>query len=131
MRIDGLLVQAMERGIGEVLVGFRRDRNIGPLVVVGVGGVSAELWSGQAIRPAPVSTATASEMIAEVTGLALIRGFRNRPVGDLNAVAQAIHRLSLLALCESPAVLEAEVNPIVVRGDGVVAVDARVEIKSE
>jgi len=129
-RIDGLLVQTMEHGIGEVLVGYRRDHSVGPLILVGVGGTAAELWTGQAVRMAPVSTATALEMIEEVPGLALIRGFRGRPAGDLQAVAQAIHQLSLLALSESPRVLEAEINPLVVRTDGAVAVDARVELES-
>ena len=127
-RIDGLLVQTMERGIGEVIVGFRRDREVGPLIMVGVGGTSAELWTGQASRTAPVSAMTALEMIAEVPGLALLRGFRNRPAGDLEALAQVIHSLSLLALSASPAVLEAEINPLIVRARGAVAVDVRVEI---
>jgi hypothetical protein len=65
-------------------------------------------------------------MIVEVPALAPVRGYRNRPAGDLEALARTIHRLSLLA-CNA-AVLEAEINPLIVRSDGVVAVDALVRL---
>ena len=126
-RIDGLLVQRMERGLGEVLVGYRLDPEVGPLIMVGVGGTLAELWSDQALRLAPVSTSSAQEMIEEVPGLAPIRGFRNRPPADLQAVADVIHKMSLLAVC--PKVLAAEINPLIVRDRGAVAVDVRIEIE--
>ena len=129
-RIDGLLVQTMERGLAEVIVGYRRDRDVGPLIMVGVGGTLAELWTGHAVRLAPVGTATAQEMIDEVPGLASIRGFRHRPAGDLGALAQVVHALSLLAVTESPAVLEAEINPLVVREQGAVAIDVRIRLEA-
>jgi acyl-CoA synthetase (NDP forming) len=127
-KIDGVLVQSMQYGIGEVLVGYRRDREAGPLVLVGVGGTAAELGGGCALRLAPVSVESALEMVREVPALATIRGFRNRPAGDLQAVARVVHTLSLLACIEAPRVLEAEINPLIVRTDGVVAVDARIRI---
>jgi acyl-CoA synthetase (NDP forming) len=123
-RIDGVLVQSMQRGLGEAIVGFRRDPQVGPIVLVGAGGVAAEFGGSLAIRLGPVSAATAADMIGEVPALAPLRGYRNRPAGDLQALAQAIHRLSLLACDES--VLEAEINPVIVRSHGVVAVDALV-----
>ena len=125
-RIDGVLVQSMQRGLSEVLLGFRRDPQVGPVVLVGAGGVAAELCGSPAIRLAPVSVATAAEMIGEVPALAPLRGYRNRPAGDLDALAHAIHHLSLLACDQS--VLEAEINPLVVRSHGVVAVDALVRV---
>ena len=128
-RIDGVLVQSMQRGIAEVIVGYRRDRDVGPVVMVGLGGLFAELVPGSALRLAPVSAETALEMIAEVPGLAVIRGYRNRPQGDLQALAQVVHALSLLALETEPTVIEAEINPLVVRTDGVIAVDALVRIE--
>jgi succinyl-CoA synthetase beta subunit len=127
-RIDGVLVQPMQRGIGEVIVGYRYDREVGPIVMLGVGGIPAELCEGHALRLAPVSPETAMEMITEVPGLALLRGYRARPRGDLEALAQVVHLLSLLACSDAPAVLEAEINPLIVRTDGVVAVDALVRI---
>jgi acyl-CoA synthetase (NDP forming) len=124
--IEGVLVQSMQSGLGEAIVGFRRDPQVGPVVLVGAGGIAAELSAPPAVRLAPVSMAAAAEMIAQAPGLAPLRGYRNRPRGDLDALAQAIHRLSLLAC--APAVLEAEINPFIVGSDGVVAVDAVVTL---
>jgi DNA repair protein RadC len=61
-KIDGVLVQRMESGIAEVIVGFRRDRDAGPLVMVGVGGILAELGGGHAVRLAPVTLEAALEL---------------------------------------------------------------------
>jgi acyl-CoA synthetase (NDP forming) len=127
-RIDGVLVQPMQRGIGEAIVGYRRDREVGPVVMVGLGGIPAELCGGHALRLAPVGLQTAMEMITEAPGLALLRGYRNRPGGDLEALGQVVHLLSLLACADAPTVLEAEINPLIVRTNGVVAVDALVRI---
>ena len=127
-RIDGVLVQPMQRGLGEAIVGFRRDRDVGPVVMVGVGGMLAEVCAGYAVRLAPVSIDSALEMIASVPGLALVRGYRNRPAGDLASLSRVVHLMSLLALADDGIVLEAEINPLIVRSDGVVAVDALVRI---
>ena len=122
--IDGVLVQRMEQGIGEVIVGFRRDRDVGPIVMVGVGGILAEIGGGHSVRLAPVSIEAAREMIDEVPGFAVLRGYRNRPSGDLEALAGTVHALSLLACATAHDVLEAEINPLLVKTEGVVAVDA-------
>jgi len=123
-KLDGVLVQRMEQGVGEVIVGFRRDRDVGPIVMVGVGGILAEIGGGHAVRLAPVDVATAREMIDEVPGFAVLRGYRNRPAGDLEALAQAVHAMSLLGCATAHTVLEAEINPLLVKTEGVVAVDA-------
>jgi acyl-CoA synthetase (NDP forming) len=128
-RLDGVLVQRMENGIAEVIVGFRRDRDAGPLVMVGVGGILAELGGGHAVRLAPVTLEAAREMIDEVKAFAVLRGYRNKPRGDLEALARAVQALSQLAAVE--AVAEAEINPLLVKTDGVVAVDALVSLKQE
>jgi acyl-CoA synthetase (NDP forming) len=126
-RLDGVLVQRMERGLAEVIVGFRRDRDAGPLVMVGVGGIFAELGGGHAVRLAPVSLETAHEMLGEVPAFAILRGYRNKPRGDLDALARAVQAMSLLACAD--AVQEAEINPLLVKTDGVVAVDALLSLK--
>ncbi len=121
-KLDGVLVQRMESGIAEVIVGFRRDRDAGPLVMVGVGGILAELGGGHAVRLAPVTLEAAREMIAEVKAFAVLRGYRNKPRGDLEALARAVQALSQLAAAAE--VQEAEINPLLVRSDSVVALDA-------
>ncbi len=130
VELDGVLVQRMERGLVEVLVGFVRDPQVGPVVSVGMGGVYAELYEDTAVRLAPVSIEDAHEMIEEVRGLAIIRGFRGQPTGDVEALAQAIVAVSTVAVL-TPDVAEAEINPLIVRaeGDGVVAVDGLIRLE--
>ena len=124
-RIAGILVQEMAQGIGEVLIGFRRDPEAGAVVTVGVGGRLAELYDDAAVRLAPVAATTARDMIESVTGLAPLRGYRSLPEGDLEALAQAVAALSNLARIDNPRVLEAEINPLIIgaKGQGVAAVD--------
>ncbi|HEX2826283.1 MAG TPA: acetate--CoA ligase family protein [Burkholderiales bacterium] len=122
-KIEGILVQRMEKGIGELILGYKRDPQVGPVVVLGIGGVLAEIYKDFAVRLAPVSVDAARAMIDEVKGLAVIRGYRGMPKGDLDALAQAVSALSQIAYIED--VKEAEINPLIVKreGEGVVAVD--------
>jgi succinyl-CoA synthetase beta subunit len=124
--VDRVLVQPMVTGLGEVLVGYRVDRDVGPLVMVAAGGIFTEIYRDRSLRLAPVDRDTAHEMIAEVRGLAPLKGFRGKPAGDLDALAQAIVALSQLA--DDPTIAEAEINPLIVRAEGVVAVDALVKL---
>ena len=127
-RLDGFLIQKMERGLAEVIVGFRRDPLVGPTVTVGLGGVLAEIYKDAATRLAPVDEAEARRMIDEVKGLATVRGYRNLPKGDVAALARAVAALSRLAHEAFAEVAEAEINPLLVKrdGEGVVAVDGLV-----
>ena len=121
--LNGILVQRMERGLAEVIVGYKCDPQVGPLVVVGAGGVLAEVYHDIAMRLAPVSVETASEMINEIKGLSIIRGYRGLPRGDCAALARAVAAFSQLAAFDD--IAEAEINPLIVKKDGagVVAVD--------
>lgn len=131
-RIDGILVQQMESGLAEVILGFRRDPQIGPIVVLGVGGVLAELYRDFAVRLAPVDLAEAGAMIEEVLGLKVLSGFRGLPRGDKEALAEAVTSMSRLASLTDVEIAEAEINPLLVReeGEGVVAVDGLVVLGS-
>jgi acyl-CoA synthetase (NDP forming) len=126
--ITRVLVQPMISGIGEVLIGYRVDPDVGPLIMVAMGGIFTEIYRDRSLRLAPVDLTTAREMIAEVRGLATLKGLRGKPKGDLDALAHAIVALSQLV--EDPTVLEAEINPLIVRatGEGVLAVDAVVRL---
>lgn len=125
-----LLVQRMERGLAEAIVGYRDDPVVGPVVLVGAGGTLAELYRDFVLFCAPVSEAEAALMIEQVKGLAPIRGYRNLPKGDVKALAAAVSAFSRLALLEGRPIAEAEANPLIVRREGVVAVDARVVLKA-
>lgn len=123
-RITGVLVQPMARGLAEAILGFRRDPEVGPVVLLGAGGVLSELHRDIALRLAPVDDAQALEMIAEVRALVPLTGWRNLPRGDLGALARAVVAVSRLAALED--VAEAEINPLIVHagGQGVTVADA-------
>lgn len=129
-RANRILVQPMMPGIGEVLIGYRHDADVGPMVMLAAGGVLAEIHRDRSLRLAPIDLAEAHAMIAEVASLKVLAGYRGRPAGDLDALANALVALSQLALHQGPTIAEAEVNPLIVRrkGEGVVAVDALVRL---
>src|SRR2546423_3736034 len=124
-----VLVQKMEAGLAEAIVGYRDDPVVGPIALVGAGGALAEIYGDYALRLAPVSEEEAAAMIAEVKGFATLRGYRGLPPGDVRALAQAVAALSRLALIGDRPVAEAEINPLIVKREGAVAVDALVVMK--
>ena len=123
-RVEGYLVQEMLTGVGEAIIGLSRDPVVGPVISVGLGGVMTEIYQDIALRPAPVDRQSANEMIDEVKGFALLKGYRGSPPGDLKALVETI--VSISGLANIDRVLEAEVNPVLVRGpgEGVVLLDA-------
>ena len=92
-----VLVQPMTSGLGEMLLGYRVDPEAGPLVLLAAGGIYTEIYRDRSIRLAPVDLDTASSMIAELAISRVFQGFRNKPHGDMDALAQAIVAMSQLA----------------------------------
>jgi acyl-CoA synthetase (NDP forming) len=127
--LEKILLQKMESGLAEAIVGYRDDPVVGPLVMVGAGGTLAELYNDVVLHLAPVDEAEALGMIGRVKGFAVLRGYRGLPPGDLKALARAVAALSRLALAAGRPVREAEANPVIVKPDGVVAVDALAVMK--
>ena len=129
LTLHGVLVQPMLSGVAEVLIGYRVDRDVGPLIMVAAGGVLAEIERDRSLRLAPIEMAAAQEMVADLRCLPLLCGYRGRPKGDLGALARALVALSQLA--HDDPILEAEINPLLVlpEGKGVVALDALVRLK--
>jgi len=125
-KLEGFSIQEMRRGLAEVLIGYRVDPQVGPTIAVGAGGVLAEIYRDVAVAMAPVSVETARSMIEQVRGLAPLRGYRNLPKGDLEALAKAISAWSSLAQLPASRISDAELNPVIVgaEGHGVAAVDA-------
>ena len=125
IEVSDILVQQMTRGVGEVLVGFRRDPQVGPLVVLAAGGIFTELYRDSTMRLAPVDRAAALEMIGEIKASRILDGYRGGPKGDIDALADAIVSVSQLATDASLRVEEFEINPLLVlpQGQGVRAID--------
>jgi len=122
------LVQAMESRLLELILGYRNDPLVGPTVLLGAGGITAEISPDFSLRIAPVSIAQAREMIKEVRITQLVRGFRGLPTADCEVLAQTIVDFSRLACVHEVNVLEAEINPLFVQAKKVIAVDGLVRL---
>jgi len=130
--ILGVQVQTqvdLESGV-ETIVGTNRDPQFGPLVLFGLGGIFVEVMEDTALRLAPVAEAEARAMTEEIQASPLLSGARGRDPVDRGAVAETIGRLSQL-VTDFPSILELDVNPLIVRPDGVEAVDLRLTIEPE
>ncbi|NKE56685.1 acetate--CoA ligase family protein [Lentzea sp. PSKA42] len=107
----------------ELIIGAKRDHSFGPVILVGAGGIHAELFRDTAIELAPVTPATAREMLARLVSAPLLSGWRGAPEPDVTALAQVIAQISE-TLVARPDLAEIELNPVRVGPDGVLAVDA-------
>jgi succinyl-CoA synthetase beta subunit len=121
-KIDGFLVQEMVSGV-ETIVGAQFDPLYGPLLLVGSGGVMVELVRDAALRLLPVNSADVGAMIDGLKVNRLLAGYRGRPPADRNAAALALGRFYL---DHRARIEEIEINPLIIRPHGAVAVDVRV-----
>jgi len=124
------LVQRMAPEGLEVIVGAQRDRQFGPLVMFGLGGVYVEVLEDVAFRLAPLSDADARDMIMETAAGKLLEGVRGQPPGDIEAVVDAARRIGQLMM-DGPEISEIDLNPLIVgqAGEGAWAVDVRVVLE--
>lgn len=125
-RIDGVLVQKMERGVAEIIVGATRDPVFGPVLTVGLGGVLTEIYQDTSHRLLPVDEDIALEMLRELKAFALLDGFRGKPRGDLAAACRSIVAVGNALLAAPAQVSQIEVNPLLIKeaGQGVAVLDA-------
>lgn len=123
--IEGVSVQKMAGGGVEVIAGMSRDAQFGPVLMFGLGGVFVEVLKDVSFRIVPLSRRDARQMIAEIKGYPVLKGYRGHEGVDVSALEDVLLRLS--ALVEgTPEIKELDLNPIVARADGAVAVDARI-----
>jgi len=108
----------------ELIAGCIRDPRFGPVVLVGLGGIYAELLDDTAVALAPVDAAQAEELLRSLKGAAILAGARGRPPLDVRAAAESIAALSRLA-ASRPDLAEIEINPLLVTPSGALALDAR------
>jgi acyl-CoA synthetase (NDP forming) len=131
-RIEGVLVQEMVRDGVEAILGISNDPLFGPAVMFGLGGIFAEVLKDVSFRLAPVTPSVAREMVEEIAGYPVLAGARGRPRADVDALVDAIVRLSALAIDLKDHVGELDINPLFVfpAGRGVKAADALIRPKT-
>jgi acetyl coenzyme A synthetase (ADP forming)-like protein len=129
-RIWGVVVQQMLTTGTETIVGMHIDPNFGPLLMFGLGGIYVEVLKDVSFRVAPVSYEEAHEMVKEIRSYPLLQGVRGAKKRDIDAIVDAILRVSQLVI-DNPDIVELDINPLLVQaeGEGAIAVDARISIK--
>jgi acetate---CoA ligase (ADP-forming) len=120
----GLMVQRMVTGGLEVIIGGKRDRSFGPVVMFGLGGTHVEVFGDVTFRVAPLDRVDAKEMIEELRGKRLLDGVRGRLPMDRETLIKALLSVSSM-LIENPRINEVDINPLVILEGGATAVDAR------
>ena len=126
-RLTGVLVEPMITGGTEVIIGVRDDQMFGPLVVFGLGGVATEVLADHAARLAPLTETDANTLINSIRSAPLLHGHRGAPAADIPALCEVLMRVSRLA-DDLPEVTELDLNPVIARQLGAVAVDARIRV---
>jgi acyl-CoA synthetase (NDP forming) len=126
--IQGVLLGPMAKKGVEIIVGTLQDATFGPMVMVGLGGITTELFRDVVYRPAPVSAAEAADMLAQLKAAPLLSGFRGAAKADIAALSQLIAQISVLAAQLRDEIAEIELNPVLAHpaGQGVTIVDALV-----
>jgi len=127
--LRGVLVERQAPAGVELIVGAQRDPHYGPLILVGLGGLLAEVLDDVSVRLAPVTTDEARAMLGELRGAAVLRASRGRPAVDLDAVAELIVALGR-ALDGRPEWHAVDLNPVIAGPNGALAVDALIVLAS-
>ena len=122
--IRGVIISPMITGIAELIAGARIDETFGPVVTVGLGGTFTEILEDIAIGLAPIKHDDALGLIRSLRGFKLLSGARGRPPADIDAAAQAMVALSQFIADHREDVAEVEINPMIIRERGAIAVDA-------
>ena len=128
---EALLVEPMiADGVAELILGVIRDPHVGLCLVVGSGGVLVELLADRALLLLPTTADAAREALQGLKGAPLLRGFRGRPAGDLDAVVEAAMAVARFAAAHADRLVELDVNPLIVRpaGKGAVAADVLIRL---
>ncbi|HVL58787.1 MAG TPA: acetate--CoA ligase family protein, partial [Burkholderiaceae bacterium] len=129
--IDGAMVAPMVRGGVECILGVTVDPVFGPIVMFGLGGVLVEVLEDVSFRRAPFDAAEAHRMIREIRAYRVLEGVRGAPPADIDALADALAKLSCFAAANADWIDSIDVNPYIVRarGEGAVAVDALISVR--
>jgi acetate---CoA ligase (ADP-forming) len=125
--IDGVLIQRFVRRGRETIIGMSLDPSFGPVLMFGLGGIYVEAIRDVVFRIQPVTDVDAREMVHAIRGIRLLEGLRGEPPSDLEAIADALQRVSQM-VGDFPEIRELDINPFLVFEQGAVAVDVRMRI---
>lgn len=117
--VDGILVEEMCSGY-ELIVGLKQDPQFGLVIMVGFGGIYAEVYKDVSFRLAPITVDDAREMLRELKGHKILTGIRGKEPADINEITDVIVKVSNLKN-----VIELDINPLLCSAEKAVAVDAR------
>lgn len=126
-RIDGVYVQKMVKGVDyELILGAKKDRDFGSIILFGMGGIGVELWKDVSIGLPPLNQVLAHRTIEETRIYqALSKGLRNKPAIDVRALEEIMVRFSNM-IVDFPEIAEMDINPLVVSEGKLLVVDARI-----
>jgi len=127
--IRGCLVCPMVAEGIELIVGLKNDRQFGPVMMFGLGGILVEIFEDVAFRPLPLAEDDAEQMIAEVKSSVILDGVRGKKPVDKKAVCDLLMAVSKIAEAY-PQIQEMDLNPVIATEDGIVVADARILIKN-
>jgi len=128
-RIDGVYLEAMVRRGREIILGVTRDPQFGPMLMFGLGGIFVEVMKDVTFHIAPITKEEAAQMLRATKSFALLQGVRGQSSVDVDAIADALQRISQL-VTDFPQIAEMDINPFMVgaRGSPAVAADARITL---
>jgi acyl-CoA synthetase (NDP forming) len=123
--INGILLQPMLPPGNEFIIGGIRDASFGPMVMVGLGGIYAELFKDTSFRIAPIAKESSYNMLSELTSWKLLLGMRGKPQQDIDALADVIVAVATM-MHNHPEIESIDLNPVLVRDTEVMVVDAKI-----
>ena len=124
------LLQEMVGGGVEVIVGGKRDPTFGPVILFGSGGILTEVVEDFSIRICPISREDARQMVEETKGYQILKGYRGKPASDVESLLDVLLKVSAL-LVDNPEVSQLDINPLIVKQKGVLAVDSLIVLGNE
>ena len=129
IRLEGVLVQEMVKGLREFVIGLTRDPHFGPCVMFGLGGIFTEAMKDVSFRVAPLTDDDAREMIGEIRAAKLLDAFRGEKAVDRETLVRALVNIGRLGM-HYEEIAEIDINPLIIRDGKPVAVDALVILKA-
>jgi acetyl-CoA synthetase (ADP-forming) len=127
--IIGVLIEEMKQPSTELIVGGLRDSQFGPSIMLGIGGVFTEVYNDVTFRVAPINKMDAIQMLEELKGTKILKGFRGTPAADIEAIIELLIKVSDLMIAHY-SIDQLDLNPVIAYPKGITVVDARIIIKT-